>query len=163
MNGRKPAVSPQAGWTLVELMTVVAILGVLAAVVNQQYRLLQGRAQESTLRGNLGTLRAALRIYYAENDAFYPATLEALTVDARYIKKVPHTDIPRALDNGNPGHQQVSMTAQPYSAVPIAPASFLNEGDSPWGYVNDPASGDYGHVFVNCRHQDLKTSQWASW
>ncbi|MBI5208944.1 MAG: hypothetical protein HY927_03115 [Elusimicrobia bacterium] len=32
-----------------------------------------------------------------------------------------------------------------------------------WGYVNDPASPDFGLVFIDCTHTDAKGSRWSSY
>ena len=60
----------QKGFTLVELMIVVVIVGILAAVAIPMYTGSVKRAKASEAVAALGTIRSALRVYYAEHDSF---------------------------------------------------------------------------------------------
>ncbi|MEK9145371.1 MAG: prepilin-type N-terminal cleavage/methylation domain-containing protein, partial [Elusimicrobiota bacterium] len=60
------------GFTLIELMIVVAILGILAAVAIPKMAGLISRSQEGATKGNLGAVRSSLSIYYADNGGIYP-------------------------------------------------------------------------------------------
>jgi prepilin-type N-terminal cleavage/methylation domain-containing protein len=59
------------GFTLVELMIVVAVIGILAGIAVPRYMDFVTRAKEGATKGNLGAIRSAVNIYYADN-AFYP-------------------------------------------------------------------------------------------
>lgn len=79
---------PQRGFTLVEMVVVVAIAGILAAAAHPVLALTQRRAKETELRQALRTLRGAIdaykraaevgRIAVAADASGYPPTLEAL-------------------------------------------------------------------------------------
>lgn len=58
-QARNRASRRQAGFTLVELVTVILILGVLAAVALPRFADLQGKAREAKVRGVLGSMRSA--------------------------------------------------------------------------------------------------------
>jgi prepilin-type N-terminal cleavage/methylation domain-containing protein len=64
------------GFTLVELVIVIAILGILAAYAVPKYQGLVEQARSAEARAQLGTVRSALGIYYAKNHGQYPATLD---------------------------------------------------------------------------------------
>jgi general secretion pathway protein G len=77
----------QSGFTLVELMIVVAIIGILATVAVPSYRQSIVKAREAVLRQDLFTMRDLLDQYRADRGK-YPATLKDL-VTATYLRAVP--------------------------------------------------------------------------
>ena len=71
--------SKKAGFTMIELVVVIAILGILAALAIPKYIDLTGKAEEATCEANRGAIESACAIYYASiaaggDDAAFPAT-----------------------------------------------------------------------------------------
>ena len=64
------------GFTLIELVIVIAILGILALYAVPKYQGLIEEARSSEARAQLGSVRSAMAIYYAKNHGKYPATLD---------------------------------------------------------------------------------------
>ncbi len=64
------------GFTLVELVIVIAILGILALYALPKYQSIIEEARSSEAKAQLGSVRSALGIYYAKNHGVYPATLD---------------------------------------------------------------------------------------
>ncbi|HCX88021.1 MAG TPA: hypothetical protein DG761_08335 [Gammaproteobacteria bacterium] len=60
----------QKGFTLIELMIVIVIIGVLAAVAIPQYNQYQARTQVAEAFTMLGSVKQALTLYYQENGEF---------------------------------------------------------------------------------------------
>jgi prepilin-type N-terminal cleavage/methylation domain-containing protein len=60
----------QGGFTLVELMIVVIIVGILAAVAIPMYQGATERAKASEAVAALGTIRGAMRVYFAEHGTY---------------------------------------------------------------------------------------------
>jgi len=56
------------GYTLVELMMVISILGVLASIVSPRVALVLERAYEGRAKGDLGAVRSALQLYYSDTE-----------------------------------------------------------------------------------------------
>jgi len=63
----------QAGFTLVELLIVVIILAVLAAIIVPQFSSATIDAQEAALDANLARMRSAVELFHAQHGSAYPA------------------------------------------------------------------------------------------
>lgn len=75
------------GFTLIELMTVFAIIAVLLTIVAPRYFNTINKSEEVVLRNNLETVRDAIGKYYHDNDA-YPRSLDDL-VTRKYLRHLP--------------------------------------------------------------------------
>jgi prepilin-type N-terminal cleavage/methylation domain-containing protein len=60
------------GYTLVELMTVVVILGVVSSMVAPRITQVLERAYEAKAKGQLGAVRSAIQIYYSNTEGRLP-------------------------------------------------------------------------------------------
>ena len=79
--------SRRTGFTLIELMVVLALVALLASIAAPRYFHSVDRAKEAVLRDSLRTMRGAIDQYYADH-ARYPDSLEALAT-RRYLRAVP--------------------------------------------------------------------------
>jgi prepilin-type N-terminal cleavage/methylation domain-containing protein len=62
----------QAGFTLIEMLIVVILLGILAMLIVPQISVSTEDAKLSSLQANLGALRNAVELYYYEHKNTYP-------------------------------------------------------------------------------------------
>jgi general secretion pathway protein G len=81
----------QRGFTLIELMVVVTIIGILAGVAVSNVRWAQQRARESALRHDLFEMRKAIDDYYADKQK-YPDGLQTLKSE-HYLRLIPRDPI----------------------------------------------------------------------
>ena len=90
-SGRSPdhsmTRSPDRGFTLLELLVVMTIIGILAAIAVPALRDSPQRAREATLREDLFTFRTVIDQYHGDKGV-YPPDLQTL-VTAGYIRKIP--------------------------------------------------------------------------
>src|SRR5450755_278012 len=99
------------GFTLIELMIVVAIIGILAAIAIPQFANLVSKSQEGRTKANLGTIRSALSIYYGDTEGWYPvdaastAGLASLTNNGKYLQVMPNSDLP--VTSNSAGHSSI--------------------------------------------------------
>ena len=70
----------QKGFTLIELMIVVVIIGILAAIAIPNFIAMQNRAKEGSTKANMHTLQLASEDYGVQNNGVYATTLDATHV-----------------------------------------------------------------------------------
>lgn len=70
------------GFTLLELLVVVGIIGVLVSLAAVAYSSAQRKSRDSRRQSDLKSMQSALEIYYSENSYAYPVDCDA----SAYIK-----------------------------------------------------------------------------
>jgi general secretion pathway protein G len=90
----KPLTRSDRGFTMIELMVVMFLISVLAAMGMAQYRNSVTYSRESVLKEDLFRMRDAIDQYYADKGQ-YPSTLDALVSDG-YVRKIPDDPFTRS-------------------------------------------------------------------
>ncbi len=126
------------GFSLVELMIVVAVLGILAAIVVPQFQSQATQAKESAAKSNLRTLRGAIELYttqhsgippgYPNNNPTESPSMDSFTTqmitNGRYLASIPE----------NPFNNKKLMKVLANSE------SFPAEATGDFGWIYQPAT-----------------------
>jgi general secretion pathway protein G len=108
----------QRGWTLIELVIVMAIITVLASLATVGARNAIKLAREATLKEDLFRMRDAIDQYYADKGK-YPADLQALVTD-QYMREVPIDPVSQSRDTWQ------TIPAEPDPSNPSAEPGIFN-------------------------------------
>ncbi|MBI3012395.1 MAG: type II secretion system protein [Elusimicrobia bacterium] len=150
----------QRGFTLIELMIVVAIIGILAAVAIPKFADMLRKSKEGATKGSLTNLRSALTIYVSDNEGLLPlqnnatadytsASLTAVFIP-KYIEVIP---------TGKLGTYH-NDSASVRMVGPSNRTDTSNTNDA-MGWCYTSTSG--GAWWVNCTHSDTKNVFFTNW
>jgi len=110
------------GFTLIEVLIVMSIVGILAAIAVPSFKRHTIKARETVLMEDLFQMRRAIDAFYADH-AKYPDGLIEL-IDGRYLRAIPKDPFTNSSDS--------------WDMLPPEPSL---EGDLPEGGVFDVRSG----------------------
>ena len=113
----------QQGFTLIELMIVMAVIGILASIAVPHYQRNLIKAREAVLMEDLYLMRRAIDAYFADHIS-YPESLDDLVAN-KYIRDIPRDPFTQATDT--------------WEEVPPTPSL---EGEMAEGGLEDVHSGD---------------------
>jgi general secretion pathway protein G len=101
---RKPGGQRQSGFTLLELIVVIAIIGILATIAMPALKDVPTRAREAVLKTNLRTFRDVIDQHYGDKGR-YPKSLQAL-VDEGYLRKIPVDSMTKSAETWIPIYEE---------------------------------------------------------
>ena len=89
MEKEKRTIKKRKGFMLLELIIVVAIIGVLATVAIPNFVGMTDEAKVAKIQSDLSTIGTAMEVYHVKKGGTYPTDLSTLAGDNGYLKEVP--------------------------------------------------------------------------
>ena len=122
----------EKGFTLIELVIIIVVLGILASVAIPKYKNIVAESKEAACKGALGSLRSGVSIYYA-NEAVTTGTAAWPPIDSvRTVGSVMEHAIP-----SNPYQPEANA---PDSVVTGVTKGAIVGTRGGWAYL--PATGE---------------------
>jgi general secretion pathway protein G len=137
----------QKGFTLIELIVVVTIIGILAAVAVSNVKNAQQKAREAALRDDLFEMRKAIDNYYADKQK-YPDSLQTLVSD-HYLRAIPKDPITMRAD-----WVEVQQTTDPNDPTALDTSASSDSTDTTTPGVNDVHSNATGNGLDGTPYKD---------
>ncbi|MGI5844298.1 MAG: competence type IV pilus major pilin ComGC [Candidatus Xenobium sp.] len=77
------------GFTLIELMIVIAIIAILAAILVPNFIRARAQGQFTACKSNLKNIATALEMYSTDSQGRYPTKLSKLSDNQKYLRTIP--------------------------------------------------------------------------
>ncbi len=123
----------RSGFTLVEILIVVIILGILAAIVIPQFSDASTQARESTCRSILQTVRSQIQLYKVQHNEALPGADSGTT----FVEAMTETtDIDGTTSGDEYGPYLDRMSANPYDDDPNVTEGTATPGSGTGWYFN---------------------------
>jgi general secretion pathway protein G len=122
----------ETGFTLVELLIVISLISILAAMGLVQYKNSVVSTREAVLHTDLFRMRDAIDQYYADKGK-YPSSLDSLVTDG-YLRKIPEDPMTKSSDTWT------TVPAEPDPTNPSAEPGVYNVKSGAQGTALDGSS-----------------------
>ncbi len=147
--------SDQNGFTWIELVIIVALIGILSALAWPRIQLMREAAREAATKANIEAIKSAISIYYGDHEGIWPDTLDVSDRTpgygfGNYLDKMPAVKATHLADPGkSPAGNEVtykSFSDEPALAEP-------NQYGTGWRY-DGPGQSNTGRIWVNNSYLD---------
>lgn len=156
----------QVGFTIVELLIVIVVIAVLAAISIVAYNGVQNRANDSTVERNLSDIAKTIEIWKIDNNDAYPAIGQLINANIRinkssYLSVVARNNIYYCISSGK-DHYAFGVVSKSNQGYMLVDGNVTKRGESQVYQSNTcdaigelSTSGTTGHDGAN--------NIWSSW
>jgi prepilin-type N-terminal cleavage/methylation domain-containing protein len=140
-----------SGFTMIELMIVVAIIGILSAIAMPRFADMIEKSREGGTKGNLTGMRSAQCIYYADQTGIWPETLDTASIFkySLYLDRVPEVKVTGRFD----ASRESGMPLGPRGKTVIMGDARVGPREQSSGWLYDSV---VGRAYVNSTLRDSK-------
>lgn len=137
--------SRSGGFTLVEILIVVVILGVLAAIVIPRFSEATSEAHLNTLLGNLQTFRSQIQLYKVQHRDLLPgqASFGGAVAEADFVAALTNDATYGSYVNKIPENLFIADAADRIAITCVNDADAAPAGDEGTGWWFNAANGDF--------------------
>jgi hypothetical protein len=155
-KGPADSVKPSGLPGFMKIYLAAGLISLPAGVSIMKVREIETKRLEGAVKGNLGTIRSALSIYYGDMEGLYPDQPAALTVSGKYLRSIPSV--------WSGGDTSSALRLHKSNSEAAIYQSMEEASDTgKWGYINNGVNANYGSFFVDCTHTDTKGTVWTSY
>jgi prepilin-type N-terminal cleavage/methylation domain-containing protein len=146
----------QKGFTLIELMIVVAIIGILAAVAIPKFADMLEKAREGATKGNVGAIKSAISIFYGDQGGTWPTSIDPTVANnpfSKYMDRIPAVKVTHSFSGST---STLSGTSSVITSTTAAPTLSITTD----GWIYNTTSGD---IWVNNNQTDTRGTAYSSY
>ena len=161
---RKSIINSQAGFTFIELVIFVAILGIVAALAYPKLQQIREKTREAATRANICAIKAAISIYYGEHEGIWPTTLDVNDKTpgygfGNYLLVMPKVLVTHPADpSQSPAGNKVTYKSFKDEPSLENPESY----GTGWRY-DGPGQSNTGRIWINSSYSDINGDSYTTY